>query len=193
MVSCNGSRFTNLSEGGGVNLVLGGKLKANSTLRLGVPGGTSTGLDSGVNLLVVGSGEDAEGVCGGDGGVVDGGGVTNGGRVLCDGGLLDIVANLTTDEEALVAQGSVRDGADGTRGLQVTENTAVEVVLLEEEVDLLALVAGIGLEVVQDLGLEAGGEGVVELNLGGEEVGRVPRLGDADACPALRQQVYRVA
>ena len=73
-----------------------------------------------------------------------------------------------------MAEDGIGNGADGTRGLEITEDTAVEVVLLEEEVDLLALVAGIGLEVVQDLGLEARSEGVVELNLGGEEVGRVP-------------------
>lgn len=190
---CNVWCFTNLGERRRVDLVLGGKLEANGTLGLGVPGSTGTGLDGHVDLLVVGGGEDAEGVGGSDGGVVDGGGVANGGRVLGDGSLLDVVANLTTNEEALVAEDGIGDGADGTRGLEVTKDTAVEVVLLEEEVDLLALVAGIGLEVVQDLRLEAGSEGVIELNLGGEEVGCVPRLGDADACAALGQQVYRVA
>lgn len=190
---CNDYCFTNLGERGRVDLVLGSKLKTNGTLRLGVPGGTGTGLNGGVDLLVVGRGEDAERVGRGDGGVVDGGGVSDGSRVLGDGSLLDVVANLTTDEEALVAQDSIGGGADSARGLEVTEDAAVEVVLLEQKVDLLALVSSVGLEVAEDLGLQARGKGVVELNLCGEEVGGVPRLGDADACPALRQHAYCVA
>ena len=88
-----------------------------------------------------------------------------------------------------MAQDGIGDGADSTAGLEVTEDTAVEVVLLEVEVELLTLVTGGGVEVGEDFGLEAGGERVVQLNLGGEQVGRVPRLSDGDACPAVCQQL----
>lgn len=184
---------TNLGERGRVKLVLGSELKTDVGARLGVPGSLSTGLNSRVDLLVVGGGEDAQGVGGGDSGVVERGGVTNSGAVLGDGGLLDIVANLTTDNETLVGNDGIGNGADGTGGGVVSEDTAVEVGLLEVEVDLLALVAGSRAEVGEDLGLQAAGEGVVELDLGSKDIGGVPGLGDADAWTCCRQQVDVIA
>ena len=82
----------------------------------------------------------------------------------------------------------VGDSADSASGRVVDESTAVEVGLLEVEVELLALVAGVGSKVGENLSLQATGEGVIELNLGREQVGGVPRLGDADACAVRRQQ-----
>jgi len=84
-----------LGEGSRVKLVLGSELETDVGAGLGVPGGLGTSLDSRVDLLVVGGGEDAQGVGGSDGGVVERGGVANGGAVLGDGGLLDVVADLT--------------------------------------------------------------------------------------------------
>ena len=185
--------FTYLGERGGVELVLGSELKTDVGAGLGVPGGLGTGLDSRVDLLVVGGGEDAQGVGGGDGGVVERGGVTDSGAVLGDGGLLDVVADLTTNDEALVGDDSVGDGTDGTGSGVVGEDTAVEVGLLEVEVDLLALVAGSRAEVGEDLGLQAAGESIVELDLGSKNIGGVPRLGDADAWAFCRQQVDGIA
>jgi hypothetical protein len=57
------------------------------------------------------------------------------------------------------------------------------------KVDLLALVSRSGAEVGKDLSLQAAGEGVVQLNLGSQQVGGVPGLSDADACTVHRQQV----
>ena len=185
--------ITHLGEGSRVKLVLGSELKTDVGAGLGVPGGLGTGLDSRVDLLVVGGGEDAQGVGGSDGGVVERGGVANGGAVLGDGGLLDVVADLTTNDEALVGDDSVGDGTDGTGSGVVGEDTAVEVGLLEVEVDLLALVAGSRAEVGEDLSLQAAGKGVVELDLSSENVGGVPRLGDADAWALCRQQVDVIA
>ena len=187
------SRITHLGEGSRVKLVLGSELKTDVGARLGVPGGLGASLDSRVDLLVVGGGEDAQGVGGGDGGVVQRGGVTDSGAVLGDGGLLDVVADLTTNDEALVGDDSVGDGTDGTGSGVVGEDTAVEVGLLEVEVDLLALVAGSRAEVGENLGLQAAGKGVVELDLSSENVGGVPRLGDADAWALCRQQVDVIA
>jgi hypothetical protein len=179
-----------LGERGRVDLVLGRELKTNGRVGLCVPGGASTSLDGRVDLLVVGGAEDAEGVGGSDGGVVHWGGVADGSGVLGDGSLLHVVSNLTTDEETLVAEDGIGNGANSTASLKVGKDTAVEVVLLEVEVGLLALVASVGVEVGEELGLQARGDGVVQLDLGGQEVGRVPRLSDADACPASRQQLY---
>ena len=184
---------THLSEGSRVKLVLGSELETDVGAGLGVPGGLGTGLNSGVDLLVVGGGEDAQGVGVSDGGVVERCGVTDSGAVLGDGGLLDIVANLTTNNEALVGNDCIGDSANSTSGGVVSEDTAMEVGLLEVEVDLLALVAGSRAEVGEDLGLQAAGEGVVELDLGSENVGGVPRLSDADAWAFCRQQVDGIA
>lgn len=179
---------THLSERRGVKLVLGSELETDVGAGLGVPGSLSTGLNSRVDLLVVGGGEDAQGVGGGDGSVVQRGGVTDSGAVLGDGSLLDVVANLTTNNEALVGNDGIGKGTDGTGGRVVSEDAAVEVRLLEVEVDLLALVAGSGAEVGKDLGLQAGGEGVVELDLSSEDIGGVPGLGDANAWAFCRQR-----
>jgi hypothetical protein len=86
-----------------------------------------------------------------------------------------------------VGYNSICNGSDSTGRRVVDECAAVDVGLLEVEVELLALVAGVGRKVGEDLGLEAAREGVVELNLGRKEVGGVPRLGDADSCAVCRQ------
>ena len=184
---------THLGEGSRVKLVLGSELETDVGARLGVPGSLGTGLNSRVDLLVVGGGEDAQGVGGGNGGVVERGGVTDSGAVLGDGSLLDVVADLTTNNEALVGNNGIGESANGTVGGVVSEDTAVEVGLLEVEVDLLALVAGSRAEVGENLGLQAAGEGVVELDLGSKNIGSVPRLGDADAYASCRQQLNCIA
>ena len=165
---------TYLGERSSINLVLGGKLETNVGTLLGVPGSLSTSLDGGVDLLVVRSGEDAQGVGGSETSVVGAGGVAESSGVLGDGSLLHIVSDLTTDEEAIMAEDDISDGAGGAAGLQVSESTDVEVGLLEVEVELLALVASSRVEVGKDLSLQSGCESVVELDLGGQEVGRVP-------------------
>jgi hypothetical protein len=93
-----------LGERRRVDLVLGSELEANGRVGLGVPGSAGTSLDGGVHLLVVGGAEDAEGVGGSDGGVVDGGRVSDSSGVLGDGGLLHIISDFTTNKEALVAE-----------------------------------------------------------------------------------------
>lgn len=49
-----------LGEGDGVDAVLGSNLKADGVASLGVPGGLGTGLNLGVDLVVVRSGKDAQ-------------------------------------------------------------------------------------------------------------------------------------
>jgi hypothetical protein len=171
---------TNLGEGDGVNAVLAGDLEADSVAGLGVPGGLGTGLDLAVDLVVVGSGEDAQVVGGGDGGAVLGGDVADGGAVAGQGSLVDIIAGAGTGQEALVADDGVDVGGGALE--EVEEGAAVEAGLLEEQVELGALGGGGGQEVEETLELEALGEGVADLNLRVEGVGGVPGLGQGQAC-----------
>lgn len=129
--------------------------------------------------MVVAGGEDGQVVASGDGSGVLGNAVANGGGVLGDGGLLDVVATLSTDEEALVAENSVEVGGGAVE--EVEEGTGVQVGLLEVEVELSTL-GLLGREVLgQDLSLETLGDVVVELELGVEGVGSGPSLGEGKA------------
>lgn len=169
-----------LGKGDGVDAVLRRDLEADGVARLGVPGGLGTGLDLGVDLVVVRGGKDAEVVGGSDGGAVLGGGVANGGRVGGDGGLVDVVTSRGTGEEALVADDGVNVGGGALE--EVEKGAAVEAGLLEEQVELGALGGGGGEEVEETLKLQALGEGVVDLELGVENVGSVPGLGEGETC-----------
>lgn len=171
---------TNLGKGDGVDAVLAGNLEADSVAGLGVPGGLGAGLDLAVDLVVVGSGEDAQVVGGGDGGAVLGGDVADGGAVAGQGGLVDIIAGAGTGEEALVADDGIDVGGGALE--EVEEGSAVEAGLLEEQVELGALGGGGGQEVEEALELEALGQGVADLDLGVEGVGRVPGLGQGQTC-----------
>lgn len=129
--------------------------------------------------MVVGSGEDAALVGGGNGGGVGGVGVSDGGGEGGDASLLDVVAGGGTSQETLVA----KDGVDVGGGAleQVEETTEVELGLLEGEVGLGALLLGLGQEGEDTLELQALGKVVGSLNLGLERVQGVPCLGDGDA------------
>jgi hypothetical protein len=179
VVENRGDRRSYLSEGRGVKLVLGGNLKADLVSGLGFPGGLGTGLNLGVDTVVVASGEQTQVVRGGDGSGVSGEAVSDGSRVFGDSSLLDIVATLSTNEETLVTEDGVEVGG-GTLE-EVEEGAGVQVGLLEEEVDLGALGLGAGEVLGQDLGLETLGDVVVELELGVEGVGGGPDLGECEA------------
>lgn len=125
--------------------------------------------------MVVRRGKDLEVVGGGDGGSVLGDGVSNGSRVLGDLAVLDIVTNLGTSEEAIVTDNhiTVKRGALE----EIEESAGMEEGLAEVEVQLGAHLLGGGEEGGDGLGLEAVGEGVVELDLGVQSIGSGPRLG----------------
>lgn len=169
-----------LGKGDGVDAVLGGDLETDSVAGLGVPGGLGAGLDLRVDLVVVRGGKDAQVVGGSDGGAVLGGGIADSSRVGGDGGLVDVVAGRGTGEEALMADDGVNVGGGALE--EVKEGAAVEAGLLEEQVELGTLGGGGGEEVEETLELQALGEGVVDLELGVENVGGVPGLGEGKAC-----------
>lgn len=130
--------------------------------------------------MVVAGGEDAQVVSGGNSGAVGGGLVADGGAVAGDLGLLDVVTDGGTGEETLVADESV-NGGGGALG-EIEEGAAVEVGLLEVQVQLDSLALGVGEEAKDSLSLEALGDVVGELELGLEGVGGVPGVGDGQAC-----------
>ena len=129
--------------------------------------------------MVVAGGEDAQVVASGDGSGVLGNAVADSSSVLGDGGLLDVIATLGTDEEALMAENSVEVGAGAVQ--EVEEGTGVQVRLLEEEVELGTLGLLSGLVLGEDLSLETLGDVVVKLELGVERVGGGPSLGEGEA------------
>ena len=127
--------------------------------------------------MVVACGEEGEVVGRGDGRGVLRQRVRDSRRVLGDGGLLDIIATLGTDQEALVAQDSVE--VRGRTLEQVEEGASVHVGLLEVQVQLGALGLRGGQILRQNLGLEALGDVVVKLELGVQSIGGVPCLGQS--------------
>lgn len=97
------------------------------------------------------------------------------------GGLLDVIAGLGADKEALVAYDGVKDSADvAARGV-VKESAGVDVGLTEGQVELLDGGAGlVGVPQVLELGLDGLRQNLIELDLGVEECGSSPALGDGD-------------
>jgi hypothetical protein len=172
-----------LSEGERVDSVLGGNLETDVGASLGVPDSLGTGLDLWVDLVVVGSGEDAQVVRSNDGGGVEWLRVTNAERVSGDSSLLDIITSLSTNEETIMSDDSVQVGSWAFE--EIKESAGVEVWLLEVEVELDSLGLGAWEEVAQNLSLEALGNVVCKLNLGLEDVGGVPALGNGHACAVI--------
>jgi hypothetical protein len=168
---------TYLGEGEGVKLVLGGELEAGGLAALDVVGGLGADLNGGVDLLVVRSGNDGE-VLGADEGSGEGRGlVAETERVAGDGGLLNVVTSLTTNEEALVAGGHIKNGIEVAVGKAVVDESAgVDVGVLEGKVELL------------EVDLDAGGGDVGELDLGVKERGGGPGLGNGDVCARSTSQ-----
>lgn len=179
-----------LGEGGRVDLVLASDLDTDGVVALGVVASLGTSLNVGVDLLVVRSSNDAQVLGTSDGCGVGGRSVASGGGVASDGGLVDVVTGLSTDEETLVADNSVKDGADVTRGTTVNEGAGVGVGLLEGQVELLSTLGRrIGVPQVLDLSLDGLGEELGKLNLGVEESGSSPSLSNGNTWFPI-SQVY---
>ena len=182
-----------LNEGVRVELVLAGDLEANTAGRaaLGVPSGLGTGLNLSVDVVVVRGSKDVQAVGGSDRSGVLGDAVTDGSGVLGDLSSLDIVANLGTGKEAVMADNDIT--VEGGALQQVEEGTSMEEGLAEVEVELRAFTTAGGEELSENLGLEAVGDGVVELDLGVEGVRGRPRLGQGQAYRNVRYRAFSCA
>lgn len=180
---------TNLDKRQGVELVLASKLKTNSAGALAVVGCLGTSLDLRADFVEIAGSEDAQVVGSSDGGSVLGREVADRSSVLGNGGLVDVVTSLTTDDKTLVADDSVNGGSGALEG--VDKSAEVEGGLLEEQVDLGGGVLGLGLEGSKTLELDVLGQSAVEFNLGINGVDGRPSDGSGDACIVMHDQQSR--
>lgn len=87
--------------------------------------------------MVVSSGENAQVVCSSDGSSVLRSGISDSSAVVGNGSLLDIITGGSTSEEAILTDNGINVGSWALE--EVEESTAVEVGLLEVQVELCAL------------------------------------------------------
>jgi hypothetical protein len=121
-----------LSEGRRVKAVLAGDLEPNVVAGFGVPGSFGASLHLSIDSVVIASREKREIVVGSDSSGILGQTVANCSGVLRNGGLLDIIAGLSANQETFVSQNSVKVGGGSFQ--EVKESTSVQVGLLEVEV-----------------------------------------------------------
>lgn len=170
-----------LDKGGIVEVDLGSHLEVDPSVggRLGVVGGTGTGLDVGVDAVVVRGrvgGEVAQALQGD--GVL--GGVEAGSEVVLGHlGSLDVVRGLGTSEETVTAQDGV--GSEDGSLEEVEELAGVESWLLVggSYQDVLCLL--VGEEAGDELQFEALGNVVLQLNVVAQDIGSGPGLGEVEA------------
>lgn len=173
-----------LDEGGVVEVGLGADLEVDVRVgALGVVRGTGTGLGVGVDTVVVAGrvGRQVAEAVEGDGVV---GGVEAGAEVVAAQlALLDVVAGLSTGEEAVAAEDGV--GSEGGALEEVKVLAGVQTGLLVGRGEERVLGLLLGHERRDELELEALGDVVLELNVVAEHVGGGPGLGEGDAVLAV--------
>ena len=177
--------YSYLGEGDWVESVLAGNLKTDLVSALGVPGSLSTGLNLGVDLVVVCSSKDAQVVGGSDRSGVLASRVSNSSGVVGNSSLLDIVTSRSTSQETVLSNDCVNVGSWTLE--EIEESTTVEVGLLEVEVELGTVGLGCWEERTQDLSLETFRDGVVELDLCVKSVDSVPCLSKLQAWVSIYQ------
>lgn len=172
-------RGTDLGERGGIDLVLASKLDG----RVAAGGEVVSSLEAGVEELVdeleVRKLQERRLVHQDGGGGVVRVLVASGDVVVRDLTADDVVLDLTTDEETVTAGDTVEAGMAAV--LLAEEGTEVEGGLLVQERDVAHGRAGLEIVVGRNLGLQAGGEEAVELDLGGDEAAGGAVDGDRDA------------
>lgn len=171
-----------LGERQWVELVLGRNLEAAGLLGVDVVAGLGSELDRGVDALVVAGGDDAQVLGANDAGSVVWSLVAETEAVPGDSGLLDIVTSLTTNKEAIRASGHIHNGVDVALSSSVVEESAaVDVWVLEGQVELLSGRTGLGwVPEVLKVDLDAIGHNIVELDLAVKQGCGGPCLGDRD-------------
>lgn len=169
-----------LDKGGRVQLVLGGNLQTNTTSvpALCVPSCLGTSLDLSVNLVVVGCSENVQVVGSCDGSGVFWNGVSDGSRVTGDPAIDNVVSDFGTSEEPVVSEDNIT--VEGWTLKEIEESASVKEGLAIVEVELSTLGLARGEEVGDNLGLQAFGKGIIELNLSVKSVGGSPSLGQGD-------------
>ena len=167
-----------LDKGRSVQSVLGGEFNVDLVRLNRVPGGLGTNFNEGRHLVVVGSVEDSQVRRSGSGKSVVEGTVTNTERVLVDLSRGNVVTQFGTGGETVVSHNQVSGGNGALE--QVKEQSRVNGRLLVEEVKLGGS-STVGDNRGVQFTLEAGGQQFRQFNLGAQDVGVVPRLGEGQA------------
>jgi len=171
-----------LDESSRIQLKLGTDFKSNRVSALGVPGSLTGSLDVSVDTVVVRSSKVRKVVGGMDSNGVDGSGISEGGIVAGDLAIENVIGDLTTGDETLVAN----NGVDGEVGLEnVQRSNSVDVRLLVGSIDLGGLLVDGRKKRSQDFQLQALGKVVLELNLSVQVVGGSPSLSEGDALSSV--------
>ena len=173
-----------LDKGIAVEVELGSDLQGNGGLgsllgsggSLGVPDGLSTSLEIGVDAVVVRGREDLERVVGVESKGVLGGGVAGSGGEAGDVSTTDIVGDISSERETIATDNDIT--GEGRALEKVEVGTGVEAELLVLDTNLGVLLALRGEETSNNVQLQALGDLVLDLNLGGEEVAGGPGLSD---------------
>ncbi len=158
-----GVRWSYLCKRTGIKLVLGGDLQSDVAACSRVPGSLRTSLNLRVDLVIVTGREHAEVVRRSHGRSIATLAVSRSEGVARDGRLANVVSTFCADEETLVAERQVH--GRGWALEQVGEQARVDVGLLVEQVHFAAVGALRGEIVGQNLGFEAFGQVVFQLDL----------------------------
>lgn len=173
-----------LDKGIAVEVELGTNFEVNGGLGsrvscLRVPGCLGTSLEISIDTVVVRCGEDLERVVGMESNRVLGSGVASNSGKAGDVGTGKVIGDLTSSNETLTADNNI--GGDGGALEDIQVGARVDTELLVQNTDLGALLALMGVETSCDIQLQALGNLVLDLNLGGEVVVGGPGLGDSQA------------
>lgn len=168
-----------LHERRGVKSVLDGGLQADvaGSRRGVVPGSARTDLGGHVNAVVDRRGVQGEVVRSGNDRTVGRRNVAEVVRVAGDLAAADVVAELTTGDEALVAE---HDVTSEGRLEHISNNVGIHTRVLEVEAELSGLGASLRQEGRINGAVETRGERILHLNLGVEHVRREPALRERD-------------
>ena len=170
-----------LDEGGWVQDVLGGDFDSDRVTGGGglrVVGGLGTDFKDWGDLVVVAGGEDGQVVGGNEGDGVGWGLVTERSGIIGQDRGLDVVGQSTTSGEAVLAKGQV--GVEERTLQQVDKGSGGDGILGEVGIELDGL-GGAWDNGGDQFGLEAWGDGVGQLQLGGESVVGGPALDNRQA------------
>lgn len=173
-----------LDKGIAVEVELGTNLKSDGALglvtsggSLGVPDSLSTSLEISIDAVIVRGREDLERVVSMESHGIFRGSESCSSSEAGDVGTANIVSSITSDRETLAANNNI--GSEGGTLEEIDVGTRVDAELLVLNTDLGVLLALVGDDASTNVQLQALGDLVFDLDLGGDMVGSGPGLSDS--------------
>lgn len=172
----------NLGKGCRVDLILGSDFDADGRLAVGIIGSSDTGLNSAVNAVVIRSSQDTQTVGGSDGHAVHWSLISECSGIFGQRSLLDVETCLAANQETFMGNNTIYGGVHvaGCRD-KLAKGAYVKGALLEVQVALLRLETRLGCYLTDVFGFDAGGEDIIELEFGGQDIRVSPGAGCGDA------------